>query len=57
MAAVANVTVFVAFFANAASDVSAAKWVTVEELPELQLTPKAEQVIRKALAAGEQLRS
>jgi mutator protein MutT len=34
---------------RAASDASDARWVTAEELPELELTQTAEQVIRKAL--------
>jgi mutator protein MutT len=33
----------------AASDVSEARWITVQDLPELQMTQTAERVIRKAL--------
>jgi mutator protein MutT len=33
----------------AASDVSEVRWITLEDLPELQMTQTAERVIRKAL--------
>jgi mutator protein MutT len=34
---------------RAASDVSEARWITLEDLPELQMTQTAERVIKKAL--------